>query len=73
MSEYRIVSNRINYKVQWLGKTWLFRRPKWYWLYKKHYSENYIAEFYTLSEANSAIEACIKKDKTEKQGYISIN
>jgi hypothetical protein len=72
MTEYRIVSNGINYRVQWLGKTWFLRRAKWYWLRQERYTETCIAEFLSKVKAQKAIIACIKREKAKKQGYIPV-
>ncbi len=72
MGRYRVVSNGINYRVQWLGKTFLLRRSKWYWLRTYTYAGDYLAEFDTKTEALNAIDVCKKQDEAKKQGYIPV-
>jgi len=69
---YRIVSNGLNYRVQWLGRTWVRRRLKWYWLHEDTYAGAYVMEFSSEVEARDAIQECIKVNKAKKQGYIPI-
>ena len=73
MNEYRVVSNGLNYRVQKLGKTRIFRRLKWYWLRRWHYEGGYvIVDFSDKQEARAAIQTCIQNSKAKKQGYIPI-
>ncbi|KKK97886.1 hypothetical protein LCGC14_2648300 [marine sediment metagenome] len=72
MNEYRVVSNGLDYRVQWSGKTWVLRRLKWYWLRHWTYTGDYIAGFSNEQEAKAAIQIHIKNTKAEKQGYIPI-
>lgn len=70
MKKYRIVSNGLNFRIQWLKKTWILRRLKWYWL-KVYCGEGvFISEFSSKEKAQDAIKICVKKNKAKKQGYI---
>lgn len=72
MKEYRVVSNGLNYRVQWLGKTRILRRLKWYWLWDYSHAGSYIAEFSYEREAHFAIRVRVQDDKAKKQGYIPV-
>lgn len=72
MTKYRVVYNGLNYRVQWLGKTWFLRRLKWYWLREYTWVGDYIVEFSSESEARAAIQASTKQNKAKKQGYVPI-
>ncbi len=72
MVNYRILTNGINYRVQWLGKTRLLQRPKWRWLYKHFWDSSYIAEFNTVLEAELAVAEDRKQAEAYKQGYVPI-
>jgi hypothetical protein len=73
MKKYHIVSNGLNYRVQWLGKTLILRRPKWYWLKQCTYAGSYIVDFSSKGEAHSAIIQNKVNDFAEKQGYKPID
>ena len=70
MVKYRIVTNGINYRVQWFGKTFFLRRPKWYWLREYTYAGDYICEYLTEQGAKQAIIQAEKQDKAKKMGYV---
>ncbi len=70
--KYQIVTNGINYRVQWLGKTHILRRLKWYWLYYDSYAGRWIAEFDTETTAREAIAKKQKVDIAQKQGYLPL-
>lgn len=72
MDKYRIVYNGLNYRIQWLGKTFIFRRPKWYWFKKYTYAGDYIAQFSSREKAHRAIIQNIIEDCAKKQGYVPI-
>lgn len=72
MIKYRIVSNGLNYRVQWLGKTFFLRRLKWYWLKRETYARSYIATFPSSTKAQEAISQCKEVGKADKQGYIPV-
>ena len=72
MIEYRIVSNGIDYRIQWLGKSLILRRPKWKWLRCYCYAGDWIAEFNTREEAEAALKVEIKKDEAREHGYQPI-
>ena len=72
MKEYRIVTNGLNYRVQWLGKTLILRRPKWYWLYQNTCLGSFIPEFPSILEAQDAIAKSKSQDEAKKRGYVPI-
>jgi len=75
MKKYRIVTNGLNYRVQWLGKTFFLRRQKWYWLHCSLWGGSWfdeIAEFDSKPDAMHGITKARKQEKAEVQGYISI-
>ena len=72
MAQHRIVSNGIEYRVQWLGKTFFFQKPKWYWVIREDpYGED-IAEFSSSEKAQDAIDKIERRDAADKQGYVPI-
>lgn len=72
MNKYRVVSNGLNYRAQWLGKTWILRRSKWYWLLEYGCPAMVIATFSSEAQAQTAIESHIEEIKAKKQGYIPV-
>lgn len=72
MIEFRIVSNGINYRVQWLGKTLFLGRPKWKWLFYYNYDSFWIAEFSSVEEAQKNIDMHLENDTSKKRGYVPI-
>ncbi len=70
--QFRIVGNGINYRVQWFGKTWFLRRPKWYWLKEYTWAGDYICDFSTSQEAQNAIDEANKQFAAKEQGYVPI-
>ena len=72
MKKHRVVFNGINYRVQWLGKTLILRRPKWYWMYQQGLYDTSIAEFITKDEATSAMHKFELAIDAEKRGYQPI-
>ena len=72
MEKYRIVTNGINYRVQWFGKTFFLRRPKWYYLRSYTYAGDYIPEFTTIIEAQQAIKCAKEQAIAKERGYIPI-
>lgn len=73
MKKYRIVYNGLNYRIQWLGKTFFLRRLKWYWLrYTDYAGDNWIAEFDSREAAHKAIIDHKIRVYAKKQGYKPI-
>jgi len=72
MREYRIVTNGLTYRIQWLGKTFLLRRPKWYYLRKYTYAGDYIEDYTTEMNARANLALAEKHDKAQKQGFLPI-
>ncbi len=73
MKKYRIMYNGLNYRVQWLGKTFILRWPKWYWLRRFSPSAgDFIADFPSQEKARDAIIQSKIKDYARKRGYKSI-
>ncbi len=73
MTEYRVVSNTINFRVQWLSKTLILRRLKWYWVKEYTYAGDFINEFDSVTEAYNAIVRLEKMDIAKKQGYKPVS
>ncbi len=71
-TQFRIVSNGIDYRVQWLGKTFFLKRSKWYWLRDYTWAGDYIGEFSTTAQAQTAINTFKKQLAAKEQGYIPI-
>ena len=69
MKKYRIVTNGIDFRVQWLGKTLFLRRPKWYWLYENSYAGCYIPSFISKHKAQTRINDAAEFDLAQKYGY----
>ena len=72
MKKYRIVTNGLNYRVQWLGKTFFLRRRKWYWVRQCSYDSVWIAEFDNQTAALDAIIEMRKHEKAKMQGYTPV-
>jgi len=70
--ECRILSDGTNYRVQWLGKTLILRRPKWRWLREYTWAGDYIGEFPTKLAAQRAIETFKKQMRAKIQGYRTV-
>ena len=72
MTEYRIVTNGIDYRIQWLGKTLFWRRPKWYWVRLETYAGSLIPSYFTKQEAQTALDKTVQQDIATKQGYVPV-
>ena len=72
MKEYRIVTNGIDFHLQWLGKTFLLKHPKWYDLKRETYAGNYTRSFSTRPEAQAELDEIVRWDIAIKRGYIPV-
>ncbi len=68
--KYRIVTNGLNHRIQWLGRTFILRRPKWCWL--RQPGHEYILEFSSIESARTAVENSKKEDRARKMGYVPV-
>lgn len=71
MRKYRVVTNGIDFRIQWLGKTCLLRRPKWYWL-MQCYNGNFIPSFISEEFARVRIKETVRYDRAASQGYLPV-
>ncbi|HDY87836.1 MAG TPA: hypothetical protein ENH82_06930 [bacterium] len=72
MKKYRIVSNGIDFRIQRLGKTFFFRRPKWKWIKVNTYAGDYIPEYLIIAEAQNALNEAERVDLAIKRGYTLV-
>lgn len=73
MTKYRIVYNGIKYRIQYLGKSFPLRRPKWRWIRCYLYAGDWVAEFDARTEADIAL-AKIKRDELAKlNGFKTVH
>lgn len=67
--KFRIITNGLNFRVQWLGRTWLLRRLKWYWLLRNHLFDSYIPDFDSEEEAKKALIKAREQFDAKDRGY----
>ena len=70
-TKYRIVTNGLNYRIQWLSIT-IFRKPKWIWIYRIHPEGSHIAEFDTKEEAENGLRRTKECAEAKERGYQPI-
>ncbi len=72
MNKYRIVTDGLTYRIQWLGKTLFLRKPKWYFFQCDSYAGSFIWDYATKQEAETAMVLAEKRDIAGKQGFLPI-
>lgn len=70
--ELRIVTNGLNYRIQRLGRTFLLRRPKWYWVRRYHVFDDYIPDFNSEEDAKKAMKTAKAQFNAQERGYQAI-
>jgi len=71
-TKYRIVTNGLNYRIQWLSKSLILRKPTWKWIYRIHPAGSYIAEFGTKEEAENGLRRTKECAEAKERGYQPI-
>jgi hypothetical protein len=62
----------MRWRVRWLGKTFLLRRSKWYWLQQHWGGDSFTANFDTEEEALNAIKIAEKLRHAKIRGFQRI-
>lgn len=70
MTKYRIVSDGIRFKIQWLSHSWWSGKPKWKVLGRNHPDLGWmpITE-YSIDAAEKIVRETKAEDKAREQGY----
>jgi len=72
VTEFRIVTNGLVYRLQYFGKVNWLSRNKWRWVCRLHPEGEYIPDFNSKEEAEKAMERAKKCFEAKERGWQPI-